>query len=300
MKKELTIGDSVFNELWLRVNGVSIHLVEGGSGRPLILLHGWPGFWRDWEKVLPPLSRDFRVIAPDLRGFGLSDKPENPDEYTLEHYARDLECMLDMLGIERGVFGGFDVGSTVASYFAANNVGRVEGLVLLNPSYPGLGKKRLEERYAPENWYQHFHLLEMAERLVGYNRDTLRIYLTYFYRHWAFRGEAFTDGDIEGYVDVFYNNNGVRGGFNWYRARVKTRYGDWLKRRITTPTLILWSDRDPIFPLEWSSGVREYYPNSELRIIRECGHFIPREKPDEFIQHTREFFLKALKTSHAP
>jgi pimeloyl-ACP methyl ester carboxylesterase len=292
--KEFILDGRKFSEFWLNLNRINIHLVAGGEGVPIVLLHGWPGFWKDWEKVMPALADNFSVLAPDLRGFGLSSKPESSDEYTLDHYSKDLESLLDSLSIGKAIIVGYDVGSVVAAYFAAHNTERAEGLVLLNPSYPGIGKRRIEEKYVSESWYQYFHLLDLAERLVGYSRETTKIYLTHFYRYWGYRSEAFNERDIEEYVDIYYYKGGLKGGFNWYKARVKTRYGDWLGGRVLVPTLVLWSDRDPVFPLEWSDRVQEYFPNSELRIISECGHFIPREKPEEVVRYIKKFFYEKL------
>lgn len=283
----------VMEEFWFRNGDVRLHAVASGSGRTLVLLHGWPGFWKDWEKVMEPLSARFRVVLPDLRGFGLSDKPEPVEEYSLSRYAEDLEALMAKLGVESVVLGGFDVGAIVSAYFARQRPELVESLVLLNPSYPGLGAKRLQPEQAKESWYQYFHLLELAERLVGYNRDTIRIYVSHFFRHWSHVKEAFTDEDIEEYVEVFHRHGALRGGFNWYRARVATRYGDWLGGPVTQRTLIVWSDRDPIFPLEWSEGARTYFPNSELVVLKECGHFIPRERPKELVGLMLDFLERA-------
>ena len=278
-------------ERWIKTGEVNLHLLTGGEGDALFLLHGWPGFWKDWEKIIPYLVTDFRLVVPDLRGFGLSDKPRSPDAYTLDHYSEDIGSLMDGLGLKTAFLAGFDVGSTVAAYFASKNRGRVSGLVLMNPSYPGLGKKRLEPAYAAENWYQLFHLTELAEVLVGYSRETVKIYLSHFYNRWSFRKTAFTEQDVEEYVDTYFKH-GLWGGFNWYRARFKTRYSDWLKDRLDVKTLIIWSDKDPIFHLEWSKGVEEFFPNSSLVYIKDCGHFIPREAPEETADLIKLFLSK--------
>ncbi|MEM0440417.1 MAG: alpha/beta hydrolase [Candidatus Caldarchaeum sp.] len=282
----------MFEEVFVRsFDGCRLRLFVAGNGsKYVVFLHGWPGFWKDWEKVMPLLVNDCKMVVPDLRGFGLSDKPETPDRYTLDDYAGDVLSILSTLNIDRVVLSGFDVGSSVAAYFAKNHPNKVSKLILINPSYPSLGRKRLELEHAAENWYQFFHVLDLAEKLVGYNRDTVKIYLTHFYRHWSYRQDAFTEKDIEEYVDIYYKH-GLKGGFNWYRARMKTRYGDWLKGPVTTLGVIVWSDRDPIFPLEWSHGAKDYFPNSELVTIRECGHFVPREAPSELASIIREHLL---------
>ncbi len=280
-------------EFHWRNGDVRLHAVVSGTGEALILLHGWPGFWRDWEKVVEPLSASAMLVLPDLRGFGFSDKPDRIEDYSLDRYAGDLEALMGAMGLSKAVIGGFDVGAIVSAYFARHRPELVKGLVLLNPSYPGLGAKRLQLEQAKESWYQYFHLLDLAERLVGYNRETVKIYLSHFYRHWSYVKDAFTEDDIEAYVDVFHRLGALRGGFNWYRSRIATRYGNWLGGPVQHRTLIVWSDRDPIFPLEWSEGAREHFPNSELRVLRECGHFIPRERPRELADLISDF-LKRL------
>jgi len=278
-------------ERWIKTGEVNLHTLVGGEGEALFLLHGWPGYWKDWEKVIPLLITNFMLVVPDLRGFGLSDKPRSPELYTLEHYLADMVATMDEFGLKKAFFAGFDVGSSVAAYFASRHPDRVSGLILMNPSYPGLGRKRLEPDHAAEGWYQFFHLTELAETLVGYNRDTVKIYLRHFYDRWSFRKTAFSERDIEEYVDTYFKY-GLGGGFNWYRARAKTRYSDWLGRKVEVNTLVIWSDRDPIFPLEWSKGVREYFPNSEIVYIRDCGHFIPRESPEETAYYIKRFLSK--------
>ncbi len=278
-------------EKLIKSGEVSIHVLVGGEGIPLILLHGWPGFWKDWEKVIPLVVGNCKVIVPDLRGFGLSDKPRRPEDYTLEHYSADVEAIMNALGLRTAFLAGFDVGSIVAAYFASRNPNRVAGLILMNPSYPGLGRKRLELPYAAENWYQLFHLTDLAEALVSYNRDTVKIYLSHFYERWSYRKSAFNERDVEEYVDVYFKH-GLFGGFNWYRARFQTRYGDWLGGGVEASTLVIWSDRDPIFPLEWSGDVKKFFPNSEVVYINDCGHFIPREAPEVTAEHIQRFLSK--------
>jgi pimeloyl-ACP methyl ester carboxylesterase len=280
-------------EFWWRNGDVRLHAVVSGAGKALILLHGWPGFWKDWERVMEPLSSSAMLVLPDLRGFGLSDKPGRVEDYSLDKYASDLEALMEAMGLRKAVIGGFNVGAIVSAYFARHKPELVEGLILLNPTYPNLGAKRLEPEQAKESWYQFFHLLEVAEKLVGYNRDTVRIYLSHFYDHWSYVKDAFTQDDIEVYVDIFSRPGALRGGFNWYRSRIADRFRDWLGGPVPHRTLIVWSDRDPIFPLEWSEGAKAYFPNSELRVLRECGHFIPRERPRELAALISDF-LKRL------
>ena len=105
-----------WNHQRLRANGIGIHCVRHGSGHPLVLLHGWPEFWYVWRKNIPVLAESFDVVAPDLRGFGDSDKPGLPDppEKLLEDLVEDLRVLADALGFERFGIVSHDVGAYVA------------------------------------------------------------------------------------------------------------------------------------------------------------------------------------------
>jgi pimeloyl-ACP methyl ester carboxylesterase len=109
-----------WNHRRLEANGVGIHYVRNGSGHPLVLLHGWPEFWYTWRKNIPVLAEGFDVVAPDLRGFGDTDKPGTPDPPTdlLGNFVEDLRALADSLGFERFGIVSHDVGAYVAQGFS--------------------------------------------------------------------------------------------------------------------------------------------------------------------------------------
>lgn len=104
-----------------------------------MLLHGWPGFWYDWRRLLPPLAGEADAIAPDFLGFGDSDRPDLPPEQfaTEGHHAEDVLTLLDQLGVERFVAAGHDIGAAVAQSLTRRVPERVAALALFNPSYRG-------------------------------------------------------------------------------------------------------------------------------------------------------------------
>jgi pimeloyl-ACP methyl ester carboxylesterase len=155
--------------------GVTLHYVRLGQGRPVLLLHGWPGFWYDWRRVLVPLSATADVIAPDFRGFGDSDRPDLPplEGYTPEILADDLLALLDGLGITRVVVAAYDIGATVAQNLAIRRPERIRALALFNPTYPGIGARRSDPSVQREFWYQHFHALAWSDRLIAHDRETV-------------------------------------------------------------------------------------------------------------------------------
>src|SRR5713226_6219909 len=125
-------------------DGLELHYVRWGQGTPrVLLLHGWPGFWYDWRRVLPRVAQLTSVIAMDLRGFGASAKPDWParSAYSAEVQARNVLALLDQLQLEMVLLVGYDVGSRVAQTVAQMEPSRVQALALAAPDYTGFGKR---------------------------------------------------------------------------------------------------------------------------------------------------------------
>src|SRR6266487_4829948 len=146
----------------LDADGLELHYVRWGQGAPrVLLLHGWPGFWYDWRRVLPLVAQFTAVVAMDLRGFGFSAKPDwSPrSAYSPEAQAKNVLALLDHLQVEQVILVGYDVGARVAQMLARMAPQRVQALVLSAPVYPGYGARPLEPDAQRERWYQHFHML---------------------------------------------------------------------------------------------------------------------------------------------
>ena len=131
-------------------NGIGIHYVRHGGGFPLVLLHGWPEFWYTWRKNIPVLAGEFDVVAPDLRGFGDTDKPGLPDppKDLLGDFVEDLRALADALGFERFGVVSHDVGAYVAQGFARKYPERLGGLFFFDCPYPGIGRRWADRRIA--------------------------------------------------------------------------------------------------------------------------------------------------------
>ena len=156
----------------LRVNGASLHIAELGEGAPLLLLHGWPEFWLTWEPVMLRLAKRYRLVAPDLRGFGDSDKPDGP--FGAADHATDMLALLDALGIRQAGIVGHDVGGAAMQPLARKAPERVAGLFFFDFVYPGIGPRMAAPDRLNEIWYQSFNQMDMAPALVGASRLTCR------------------------------------------------------------------------------------------------------------------------------
>lgn len=280
--------------LSLTANGARFHVARCGQGPALLLLHGWPEFWLTWESVMQRLRDRFTLIAPDLRGFGASDKPEGP--FGAAEHAADLAALLDALGVARAGVVGHDVGGAVMQALARLAPERVTGLFFFDFVYPGIGARMGAPDRLNEIWYQSFHQMQMAPALVGASREACRAYFGHFLRHWSHRKNAF-DEVLEDFVDNFLSPGNLEGGFAYYRAAHTGRIAMMqglapLVPPIPLPTCVRWAEHDPIFPYAWTDRLHETFTDLDLAMFEGVGHFPHREDPDRAAAEIAHFFTR--------
>jgi pimeloyl-ACP methyl ester carboxylesterase len=276
----------------VRANGAAFHVARTGSGKPLLLLHGWPEFWLTWEPVMTRLAGRYSLIAPDLRGFGDSDKPDGaygPDQHT-----SDMLALMDALGIERFGVVGHDVGGAVMQPLARAAPDRLAGLFFFDFVYPGIGPRMGTPDRLNHIWYQSFHQMEMAPALVGATRESCRTYVGHFLKSWSHRKDAFDDV-LEAFADNFFKPGNLTGGFAHYRAshagRVKMMQGEApALPPIAVPTCVRWAEHDPLFPYAWTDRMGETFSNLDLAMFDGVGHFPHREAADRAASEIASFF----------
>ena len=293
---------AAFDHFSRDVNGISIHFVRQGGGFPLVLLHGWPEFWRIWRKLIEPLSVSFDVIAPDLRGFGASEKPAVPAlvGYRLEDHVADLLGLADALDLTEFGVVSHDVGAYVAQAFARTYPDRVAALFFFDCPYPGIGSRWAEAGHLKEIWYQSFHQLPWAADLVGSSRAACEMYFRHFLRHWAHDPEAFEEEDVEAWVDNFLLPGNLQGGFNWYvaanSARLELiRHGAPPMPPIKAPVRVRWGASDKVLKVEWADRLPEYFADCDFAPVEGAGHFVPYERPDFAVSEISAFFARVRR-----
>ncbi|MCH6555083.1 MAG: alpha/beta hydrolase [Chloroflexi bacterium] len=283
-----------FNHQYATINGLRYHYVREGSGPPLFLIHGWPGFHYEWHLNIKPLAERFDVIVPDMRGYGHTEVPDLPPEeaYTDDVFAEDLRALVEHLGFDKVSIVSHDFGSVWTRRFARTYPDLVDKLVLFQPVYPGIGARFFTPDRLPETWYMFFHQLPLAEQLVGSSRQATEVYLRHFLSHWSYDKSLWAADEVEQYVDVFSQPGTLRGGFNCYRAMFRTLgRPDPGDPQIHAPTLVLWAENDPIFPVAWSDKLPDFFPNLTLRTVPDCGHWVQREQPELVNREITEFIL---------
>jgi pimeloyl-ACP methyl ester carboxylesterase len=279
------------------IGGVTLHVAMAGRGEPLLLLHGWPEFWAVWEPVIERLENDFRLIAPDFRGFGESDNPhpEPCDQVDAPVHADDIAALMDALRIERAGFVGHDVGAYVMQSMAWRHPDRITGLFFFNCPTWGVGQRWRDASHINEIWYQTFHQQPFAAQLVGSSRDNCRAYIGHMLHHWAYRKDAFDDAVLERWVDNFMAPGNLQGGFNFYISRNAARLAVMAGTAPRPPviphrTRVLWGRHDPVLKCAWIDAVPDAFSDVTADIAEDCGHFVHFERPDFAADEIRHFF----------
>ncbi len=194
---------------------------------------------------------------------------------------------MNHLGIERAVLAAHDIGAVMAQVLARAASDRIAALALFNPPYPGIGQRRLESAAQSETWHQYFHNLPLAEYLVGYNRDTVRLYLAHFYGYWLGRKDALRPAEFEAIVDAYARPGAFGASIACYRSGVSSLsqapIADPRTLKIRQCTYVLWGEADPVMRVAWADRLTEFFTQCRYRLLPGVGHFVPFEAPDEAI-----------------
>ncbi|MGI5211479.1 alpha/beta fold hydrolase [Plantactinospora sp. CA-290183] len=275
----------------LPVDGFRLAYDRTGSGPVVVLLHGWPGDRTDYREVVARLSSSAEVVVPDLRGFGESDKhPADPaSQYDADAQARSVVGLIEELGLGQAVLGGYDIGSRIAQTVARTRPDLVRALVI-SPPLPGVGDRILGAQAQREFWYQSFHQLDLAERLIDGKPEGVRAYLRHFWSHWSGPDFELTVEHLDHLVSMYAEPGAFTAAIGWYRggagavARSLAERAPRPEDRLAVPTTVLWPELDPLFPRAWADRIDEFFADAELRHVDGVGHFTPLECPAEFAE----------------
>jgi pimeloyl-ACP methyl ester carboxylesterase len=259
-----------------------------GPGAPaVVLLHGWPGDRTDYREVAPLLSAAADVVVPDLRGFGESDKHAAASQYTAATQARGVVGLIAELGLSRPVIAGYDIGSRITQAIARDRPELASALVV-SPPLPGIGDRILGPDAQREFWYQAFHRLDLSAELIDGQPDQVRAYLRHFWSHWSGPDYAPSEADLDHLVTVYGGSGAFTASIEWYRSGAGSVAVSVAERapdpadRIAVPMTVLWGDRDPLFPFEWSDRLDDFFTSATLTRLDGAGHFTPLERPRDF------------------
>ena len=313
----------------IETNGIHMHLAEQGEGPLVVLCHGFPESWYSWRHQLPAVAAaEFHAVAPDMRGYGRTDRPEAIDQYTLFHMVGDIVGLLDALGEEKAIIAGHDWGAPVAWHAAQWRPDRFRAVIGLSVPFRPRGTAR-PTSVMPQTddavWYQlYFQEPGVAEAeydpnaramfgsgLLGLSGDAPPDARPFgmFPRQGGglFRRGAelpplpawLTEADVDFYTGEF-TRTGFRGGLNWYRNidRNWELTAPFAGVPVTVPALYIAGDRDPVvrFPGmdQLLPNLKKFVPNlRETIMLPGCGHWTQQERPAE-VNAAIVDFLKRL------
>jgi len=271
------------------VRGARMHVADsGGDGPPVVLLHGWPQHWWTWREVIPRLRDEYRVIAIDLRGFGWSEATRRG--YRKAELAEDVVGVLDALELERVHLVGHDWGGVIGFIVCVEHPERVLSYVPMNTGHiwPKGGVAILKA--LPGFAYQGV----LASPGLGHRIGASPAVLSVICNAISTRSDAVM-AEIERFGERFGERPRARAAQQVYRTFLLHDYPSWVRgryadRRLTTPTLWINGEQDPVLKRGAVESVAAHADDARFEYLPDCGHFPPEERPDLVAEQLRAFF----------
>ncbi len=299
---------------FIRTNGIRMAVHRVGTGLPVVFCHGFPELAFSWRHQLPAIAAaGFQAIAPDLRGYGLTDAPQAIEAYDIHTLTGDLVGLLDHYGFERAIFVGHDWGGVLTWALPLLHADRVAGVAALNtPFRPRTAEDPIalmRARFGADMYIVQFQTPGVAEAILDADPErTLRFFLRKpatsgnarpagapldIAKRLAFLSAIESDGALwagepvltQEELDVFvaaFRRTGFRGGLNWYRNLTRNwQSTEGLAQRVDVPSLMIMAENDFVLPPAAADGMERYCSRLEKHLVRGCGHWTQQEHPGE-------------------
>ncbi|MCY4633311.1 MAG: alpha/beta hydrolase [Acidobacteria bacterium] len=315
---------------FVTTNGIRMAVYEQGEGVPVVFVHGFPELAYSWRNQLRSYpAAGLRAIAPDMRGYGLTDRPAEVDGYAIPSLCADLVGLLDALDIERALFCGHDWGGAAVWTMPRLYPDRVIGVIGVNtPAFGGQAPSAPAEEpliVFTENYYATT-FLEPGRAEAVFSRDVRRALEMIFRRGWYwdvenmrgyppdsaektmdmlrmieegdYEGELIMPADVLDYWVETFEATGFTGGFNYYRANIGRGGGAPRPTGdIDVPCLYVGAENDTILRPSSSDAMPSFIPDLERHVIADCGHWTQQEQPEEFDRVTLDWIRRKLRSA---
>jgi len=285
-----------FETTRIPTTGAGIHVTYGGSGPPLLLLHGYPETHAMWHAVAPVLAREFFVVCPDLRGYGDSDKPQSDtthSPYAKRAMAEDMVEVMAALGHEAFYAAGHDRGARVVHRMTLDHPDTVRRAAVLD-IVPTRHMFETADRHFAAGYYHWFFLIQpggLPERLIGADPA---FFLAEKLARWSAPGAEFDDAAVAEYLRAFDDPATIHATCEDYRAAATIDLEHDAAdrdRKVGCPLLVLWGRHGFVHRTYDVLEVWRAHADDVTGRALECGHFLPEEAPGETVSEMRAFFL---------
>jgi pimeloyl-ACP methyl ester carboxylesterase len=295
----------MLKDQYAEVNGVRLHYVTAGKGPLIIFLHGFPEFWYEWKHQLEDFGKDHLAVAPDMRGYNLSAKPVEVDQYQMKYLVEDVRALAEHLGHKKFVLVGHDWGGAVAWAFAISHPECLEKLVIVNAPHPGVFMRELRDNPDQQKASQYMLMFrgEKAEETLSANNYGVLVGAVLGP---GLKTGAFTEDDKKAYIEAWSKPGALTGGLNYYRAAkvgppapatssgegaaASGNFGlDMSQLMVKVPTLVIWGEKDTALLTGNLEGLDKFVPELTIKRIAEGSHWVIHEKPSEVDGFIREF-----------
>ncbi len=268
-----------------------VHVAEAGHGEPVLLLHGWPQHWYCWREVAPALAAHYRVLMPDLRGFGWSDAPGWG--YDAPTFAADVVALLDALEIDRVKLVGHDWGGFTAFLLGLEYPGRIERILVCNAPHPWapLSGRTLLSLW--RTWYVALNAMPGLGSAVVARPGYVPWFLGLGGRRHVWSAE-----DGARFAERFADPARARASSVLYRYYLRVAVQIFFarrfdQRRLTVPTRLVFGTDDFFIPTAYLTAGESHGEDFLIELVPGCGHFMPEERPDLVVQRALGFFAEA-------
>lgn len=272
---------------YAETNGVRLHYVTQGEGPLLLLLHGFPEHWYSWRHQITPLAEaGFRVVAPDLRGYNLSDKPRGG--YDIKNLTKDVRGLIRSFGEHSATIVGHDWGGVIALQFPIDYPDACDRLIVMNA--PLVRSWYWGKRNYPNNTYALLMQVPGLAERRGWSdieATTRRVFTAA-----SPDNDAFSDEDIAIFAEALAQPKALSSAMKYYRS---IYWPDWFltwpdrNLRITCPTQFIWGREDRAVRLPFMEEAAEIVDDLRTVLIDDAGHWVQQERPTEVTAAMLEF-----------
>lgn len=277
--------------IFFETNGIHLHAIQAGpeGGKLLILLHGFPEFWRGWIKQIDPLSSaGYYVLAPDQRGYNLSDKPAQLEAYVLDELGKDITGLIKAAGRQKAVLVGHDWGGIVGWWLGIHSPEMLEKLVILNAPHPIAMRHALmlNPEQILKSSYAIFFQLPWIPEAISRNNDWRLVANA---MRESSRPGTFSEEDMEHYREAWWRKDAFKSMLNWYRANARPLPMLPEEARVSVPTMLIWGEKDVALGKSLVDTSAQLCDQVRVEVFEEATHWVQHEEAERVNQLILDF-----------